>query len=36
MPRIHTPAVESATGATAEVYAQIKKADTAIDFPRAV
>ena len=24
--RIHTPAIESATGATAEVYAQIKKA----------
>jgi uncharacterized peroxidase-related enzyme len=26
MPRISTPALESATGATAEVYAQIKKA----------
>jgi uncharacterized peroxidase-related enzyme len=26
MSRIHTPALESATGATAEVYAQIKKA----------
>jgi uncharacterized peroxidase-related enzyme len=26
MSRIHTPAIESATGATAEVYAQIKKA----------
>ena len=26
MPRISTPAVEPATGATAEVYAQIKKA----------
>src|SRR5260370_3751512 len=26
MPRINTPAVETATGATAEVYAQIKKA----------
>jgi uncharacterized peroxidase-related enzyme len=25
MSRIHTPAIESATGATAEVYAQIKK-----------
>lgn len=26
MPRLPTPALESATGATAEVYAQIKKA----------
>ena len=26
MPRIHTPALESATGATAEVYAAIRKA----------
>src|SRR5262245_25872444 len=26
MSRIHTPAVETATGATAEVYGQIKKA----------
>jgi len=26
MSRIHTPIAESATGATAEIYAQIKKA----------
>jgi hypothetical protein len=32
MSRLHTPALDSATGATAEVYAQIIS-DTEIDFP---